>query len=701
MSYFTVEDFRIGVDRRRPARAGTPGALIVGENGHITRGGDFEGRKEFTPDISLPPGTHGLAGLADTLFVFGSDPEPSGLSGVTYQRLEHPFNATMTDVLDYDSFDGKLYVVAEFDDGSVHHFYDGTFVTDWHAGRVVAGMTNLDGVAAHLRDLINADDDAAVTATASGTVVTLTGKEDTAFEIEASATDGGSADDQTAVVATPTPAIEGIEEVLSSAAFSITGGTNNTGINIVSSIKIDGIEVLGAAVDWEISNSATATNVAAQITNNVSSPEYTAEADGQVVTILAAAGTGASANGKTVSITVAGDVTVDKTSTTTADGVTVVPGQEQVSTVTLGGSFDEGDRFTIPVDERPYGYNGSPDTPGRTAKTFKQKVYSTGGSLLNFCGVNKPLGWNYEDSRNVGAGFINFSNEIGGSENLIAAAVYQKKLALFAKNAIAIEIIDVDELQNKTDEVLENTGTLSPRSVAAYGNNDVFYLHSTGVRSLRARANTDSPFVSDVGIPIDKLWSQLKKSLTEKQIERAASVIDPEDGRYWLAVGDTILVFSFFVSPKISAWTTYKPGIEVEHFAVVNERVYCRSGDTVYLYGGPDGETYPAAGVAPVVAQLPFMHGGQAATRKSLMGIDLASDGVWQVDLLVRPELKDEELENDPGVSMGLIEGTTYGNPDIGGEIAFTHVAPRLTCSAGGYCSISQITVHYDLDDAG
>lgn len=99
-------------------------------------------------------------------------------------------------------------------------------------------------------------------------------------------------------------------EVLATGSFTVTGGTNSAGVNKVSAVLVNGVDILGSAVDWSTSHAATAAAIAAQINNYESNPNYTASAVGAVVTIRAVAGSGNTPNGFVVSPTVAGDVTV-------------------------------------------------------------------------------------------------------------------------------------------------------------------------------------------------------------------------------------------------------------------------------------------------------------------------------------------------------------------------------------------------------
>ncbi|MDV7393258.1 hypothetical protein RZS08_17935, partial [Arthrospira platensis SPKY1] len=131
MSYFVVEDFRAGMDTRRMPVLSVPGSLLSLVNGHINRGGEIEKRLAFVPQIRMPDGTFGLAAVGGTLFTFGSvDPATvtfpaDAPSNLVYQRLQSANGAPMASVIQVSAFSGKPYVIAQFDDGAIHHFYNG------------------------------------------------------------------------------------------------------------------------------------------------------------------------------------------------------------------------------------------------------------------------------------------------------------------------------------------------------------------------------------------------------------------------------------------------------------------------------------------------------------------------------------------------------------------------------------------------
>jgi hypothetical protein len=791
MAYVVIEDFKGGLDSRRRPITLPPGTLVKLENAHITRGAEIEKRKALADYATLPPGTFGLAGASGKVWCFGSaDLAATVPAGMSYQRLQSPDGGAMTRIHDVETYDGKLYVIAGYDDGSVWHFFDGQIVHAWKNGVVRLAFANNDGIATHLAAIINRDASDKYTAVAATNVVTITGKPGTPFTIAATASNGGANTTQAAAVATTTPAIAGEAEVLSSSSFTITGGTDGVsakasftitggtagggnqigaitvnGVAVISaavlwatsneataaavaaainaynstpeytatssgatvtvssatnlgvasngfpfvvtpggtvtvgsvsatlsggeysritSITVDGVEVLGAPISWQISHSGTATNVANQINTYVGSTDYDATTEAAKVIIKAKAGTGANPNGKAVVVTVAGNVTTS-TPAAMAGGKTAVAGQAQVSTVTINGAFEVGDRFTVTLDNVDYGAAGHPASMARIVRAHSSKVYAAANSVLYFCGVDAPLKWNTEDT---GAGFINMSNQGAGDQELTGIEIYANNMAVFTEDAIQIWFMEADPSANQKLQTMQNTGAIATESIVAYGDTDVFYLSRSGIRSLRARDSSNAAFVSDVGTAIDELVTEHCSDLPSATVAKSVAVLEPIDARYWLDIDGTSFVFSYFPGSKISAWSTYNWGDAIENFAVVGQRVYARRGDQVYLYGGATGNEYDDTVVKVV---LPFLSASKDATLKDINGFDVALEGEWDVYACFDPNYPDD------WVHMGTYCNITYN----GGENAFdgvsTHVALKLISKGSGYHRIMNLTLHYNV----
>jgi hypothetical protein len=174
MSYYLIEDFRHGLDLRKSVFTSPPGSLRRVINANITAGGEIEKAKAWSVFATLPEGvTHGLHSVRDQLYVFGSGETPENLpANVQYQRLQAAdVSAVLERILDTEVFNSKLYVVAEFDNGAVHHFYDGARVTDWDT--ISENASDNDTVAQALAQRLSQE--SPLITSASGTTVTVTG----------------------------------------------------------------------------------------------------------------------------------------------------------------------------------------------------------------------------------------------------------------------------------------------------------------------------------------------------------------------------------------------------------------------------------------------------------------------------------------------------------------------------------------------
>lgn len=699
MAYLVIQDFKIGMDRRKARLTGQPGALWSGLNGHITRGGDFERRKKFVSTYTLPTGTtKGLAVVGGQLYVFGASATPGTIpAGVNYQRLQHPSSgsAAITRIESVTSFSGKLYVIALFNDGNTYHYYDGARVTAWDS--IASSVSSNNAVATALAARIDAE--TAYAASASVATVTITAAvAGVPFSISASTINGGSINDQSIMLTETQANIAPVLEVLSKATLTVTGGTSNPGTNKLTNLKVNGVEILNTAVNWATSNSATATAIASQINSFSSTPEYTAAAVGPIVTISAAAGTGSGPNGFVVAPTLGGDVTVSNTNM--ANGVTAVAAQAQIYQALVGGTFEAADTFTITLDGTDFTVSGGAAGTGTMALTYQQKVYSVTNSLLYFSALNAPT----SPGSGTGGGFINMANQNEGNETLITAQEYQGKLAIFSRNNIRIWAMDVDPAKNAYQQTVQNSGALSSRSVIPYGNIDVFYLNDSGVRSLRARDASNSPAVNDVGVAIDPFLREYLNTLSDTQIQRAVALIEPIDSRYWLAVRNRMFVFSYFPGSKINAWTYYDltPEIganDISEVVKVNNQVYVRAADIIYLYGGAAGITYPSdedtTNGAYAEIATPFLAAGTPATWKGTSGFDIGVDGTWQCLLL--PDPSDDSVE----VPIGTFAKPTFSQPKMATSATPTGMfGLRMRTTKGGYARVSMLGVHYKAEEA-
>lgn len=321
--------------------------------------------------------------------------------------------------------------------------------------------------------------------------------------------------------------------------------------------------------------------------------------------------------------------------------------------------------------------------------TLKNKVYAAFSSVLAFSAVAAPTDWG--SGAGSGEGFINMSNQSAGSETLTGLGRYQGKMAVFGRRNTQIWFLDPDPSQNSQQQVLPGVGSRAAKSIVSYGDADVFFLSDTGIRSLRARDSSNLAGVNDVGTPIDDQVIAFLKTLTEETAAAAVGALDPIDGRYILSIAGRSYVFSYYASSRISAWSRWDQGFTVSDYVTMDSQMWARSGDTIYLYGGDDGDTYDAA---TVEVELPYIDGRQVATFKNFTGLDLICEGEWKVyggTDAARPEAE---------TLLAIVNRTTLS----GERIAFQGESPivklRLVNERAGPAKLSKIIVHYEPQEA-
>lgn len=581
MGYLVVENFGDGLDSRRSFITTKPGSLIKCKNAHITRGKEIEKRKRFALYATLPSGTFGLHSAGNSLYTFGSAATPTGMPvTVNYVRLQAANTAAiMTELLATETFNGKIYAIAKFSDGTINHFYNGARVTAWDT--VSTAISSASAIASYFAGALSAETH--FDAIATGANVVVTGPINTQFTLTLLAQNGGTAttNDQ--------------------ALTQTTSQTANSTKPQITTISV----ITGAVFDAKDFFSVTA----------------------------------------------------------------AIP------------SLSYSKTFTI---------SASSAGVGTTIKTFSNKMYSTTSSLLYFSKIAKPTEWGTFTPAE-GAGFISLTSQDGGAENLTALGVYQGKLAAFSRRNIQVWTMDPDPTKNIQTQTLSNIGTFASKSVVAFGDVDVFFLSESGVRSLRARDASNAATVSDIGTAIDTLIQSEMSLISESTRNAAVGIIEPTDGRYWLALGNKIYVFSYFPGSNVSAWSVYEPGFQISSMTYSAGRVYVRSGDLIYLYGGLSGLEYDSS---EVEIELPYLDGGKPAHTKTIQAIDIACEGTWNVSA---------GMDVSAPTQRDLVGSITNSSYMLGRLLHYgigTHIGVRLISNTDGYARIGNLALHYTMAGA-
>lgn len=497
-------------------------------------------------------------------------------------------------------------------------------------------------------------------------------------------------DDQAVLVSEIRANVVAAPSVDAQATFTITDAPYNIVDNsALTALAVDGTPLIAQPIFALPSLSDFTARIATEINNRTSEHGYFASASGATITLRAPIGDDAAANSRAISF--AGVQGFQAVATDFAGGINEVLPVVQKAKISFGGTFEPQDVYSIILNGVDTKATGRASATGAFAMVLKNRMYFVAQTVVYYTAINDFFKLE-PDLPSSGAGFFNVSLDDSGAGRLFSLAKYNDRVAVFADATIATYFLESDATQNQFVQSVENTGTVAAQSVRTYGNSDVFYLDQTGVRSLRARDSSNSAFASDIGTLIDTYIAALRKNAPSSVVQSAQSVVEPLDGRYWLALTDEILTLSNFPSSKIAAWSTQTPGFSIDAFARIGGDVFARSGDTVYLYGGISGEEYPDVAQAPTVIETPFLSADNPAAHKVLEGFDTAASGTWKYELLTNPNDETEVFE------IARFKDTSMHVGDIKFPANTTMFAVRATCISEGAASLSMMGVHYQGD---
>lgn len=252
-------------------------------------------------------------------------------------------------------------------------------------------------------------------------------------------------------------------------------------------------------------------------------------------------------------------------------GVDASAGQGGTASLIVGGTWAVNDTFLIQLS-RPvpniFSSLGAGTLTGQVPTffmTYDKKLNLLFDTTWAFSVISNPLVFN--DPNAIGNGYVSLSDAYSEANDSMAMAPFQGKVAVFGTNHIQIWKTDADPANYQLVQVLENIGTIARKSVQAFGELDVFFLHNTGVRSLRVRDTTLNGMPVDVGSQIDSLVREKLSDCTDAQIAAACGVIDVGNSQYWLFLKDTIFVLSTFPNLKINAWGIFEPTYQSAAYA--------------------------------------------------------------------------------------------------------------------------------------
>ena len=323
-----------------------------------------------------------------------------------------------------------------------------------------------------------------------------------------------------------------------------------------------------------------------------------------------------------------------------------------------------------------------------SVRTFGSKMYGVDGRLLRFSAINNPIAWTPPTgSTNDGSGYIDLSAQDADSTNLIGLEVYLGQMAIFSSLSTQIWKLDPDPSLNQFVQLLRSTGLLASNGLVQFGQ-DVLYVSSHGVRSLKVQNVSLTAGTTDIGTPIDEIFRQLIIQNGAAWFAAARVLIQPRNGRVLVVLPDRIYVLSTFQEPAITAWSSFDAPFNFTDACVADPWVLIRgSDDNLYIYGSDVTAQYDAT-EAEVIT--PALSCDSSSKTKMFHGFDVGAEGTWTLSVGCDPNNQDTEED------VATFTGSTFVNPTMSLPEQSTHISLRFRTTDASRCRLGQVNLIYE-----
>jgi hypothetical protein len=308
-----------------------------------------------------------------------------------------------------------------------------------------------------------------------------------------------------------------------------------------------------------------------------------------------------------------------------------------------------------------------------------QKIYAVDGDTVRYSATDAPTDWTTVDD----AGFLPTGLRAPGSADALALGEFNGQLVVIMSDAAQIWAVDPDPAKSALSKTIPNVGTRYPRSVHKVAE-DLYFLAPVGFRSIAIQQLTENFIDLDVGVPIDPLV----RALLVPNIN-PVSTFYIGGGQYWCAIRQTVFVYTFSRTNKISAWSRYVYPFEVDAYAQLGDKMYVRSGDIVYLVD-EQNRTDDSA-LYETTLELPYLDSKKPGITKRYGGVDVVCLG----DCFVahKFDARDESLiTNEIPIS-----GDTRPGPMTPVEVVTTELATRIRNFDDKDFRLDAITYYYEV----
>jgi hypothetical protein len=319
----------------------------------------------------------------------------------------------------------------------------------------------------------------------------------------------------------------------------------------------------------------------------------------------------------------------------------------------------------------------------RQVRKLEQKIYAASVNNVRYCKTADPRDWTAVSD----AGFIPSGITAPGSDSVTALGDFGGKLAIFYADSLQIWSVSSDPANNQRSNSSSTTGTLYADAVQTLAS-DLIFLSQQGFRSASIIALTDNLQENDVGSAIDPLRSEIADA------DEPVAFYYPKLGQLWCVNRTKAYVYSFSRSSKLSAWQTYTFPVNFDAVAVLNNKLYVRSSDAVYLVSE---EVFTDDGLAPLVELgMYYQDAKSPGVLKQFVGFDGLVTGSPEIAFKVQVPLEGGGV-GEATTEYTRITGDLRPGTMMPMEIGAVAVAPQFRHQADEDFKLSALSLYFQV----
>lgn len=344
------------------------------------------------------------------------------------------------------------------------------------------------------------------------------------------------------------------------------------------------------------------------------------------------------------------------------------------------------------------------------------------GILPNSHQIEKSNTGAPEAAGGTGAGFIEARGQAEYIGRLIGIERYFNQIAVFGSRGVQFWDIDSDVANFSYSNTVVGDGAVSPRAILPWADGDILYLSKNGIRSLRARDESNFVRQTDIGSPIDgEIYKQInalgQSGERDAVLAMSLAIVNEDDGQAWFVIQDKIYVLSYYPDVGVSAWSTFtvdafggsipiagdssltyfqlgnSPEGWIADIAVVGGRPVVRKhGSAVYVYGNTNPTYRDYTTLYTTTVETHYLGIDDPFTLKQFTGVDVACVGEWIIYVSLDPD-------NEDWVEVATVSSSTHYSHSIDFEMEGYLIAVKAECLGSNTEtpeSLSQIAIHYE-----